>query len=125
MTLAWDDERCQVLRCICAGRLDWAEISQNMEQAAAMLDGVSRPVHVFIFAEGASLPADAPFHFPSLARKSYWRHSNLAGTIVVGADNFFKMMFDIFRQVYGGPYVKVASVQTLGEAYQIVRRSAL
>ena len=122
MTLAWDDERCQVIRWVCTGELDWADVGPTMALAVTMLDSVTWPVQVFILVEGFHLPADAPLHFPTIARKSYWQHPNLGGSIVVGPDDFFKMMIDIFRQVYGGPDMKLAAVQTLDEAYQIVRR---
>lgn len=124
MTLAWDDDRRHVVRWACTDELDWDDVGPTMALAENMLGSVSWPVHVFILVEGFRLPPDAPLYFPSIARRGYWQHPNLGSTIIVGPDHFFKMMIDIFGQVYGGPDVRLVAVQTLDEAYQLLRRSA-
>ena len=120
MTVGWENDERRVIRWVLSGELDWAELDQMMALAETMLDGVSYPVYVLALVEGFHLPSDTPLHFPGVAQKRYWQHPNLAATVVVGADHFFKMMIDIYQQVYDVIGAKIISTQSLDDANQII-----
>jgi hypothetical protein len=120
MTIAWEDDLHRVIHWTLTGELDWAELDQTMATAEVMLDSVSTPVYVLALVDNFRLPSDTPMHFPAVAQRRYWQHPRLGATIAVGADHFFKMMIDIYRQVYEVIGTRIYVAQTIEEAYQII-----
>lgn len=123
LQLDWDTQHPhQALRLTGEGELDWLEYGQIMARVDELIGQTQNTVHLLVMVKNLHIPADAPLHFPTVARMALWRRPNMGATIVIGADNFFRLMVDIYQQVYSGQSGRIFTVETLDEAYELLER---
>ncbi|MFN8374862.1 MAG: hypothetical protein U0694_18525 [Anaerolineae bacterium] len=116
VNVKWYDEQQRVIWYAYEGRWTWDEFYQTFEQGNQMIESVEHNVDTIIDLRRSSLlPSNVMSRGNFMGSKLHPRHGK---TVVVGANSFVQLLYDMFRKLYGGTADKMhlTFVQTLDEA---------
>ncbi len=120
VNVKWYDERQAVLWYSYEGRWTWDEFYQAFEHGNEMIESVEHKVDTIIDLRRSSLlPSNVMSRGNFMSAKLHPRHGT---TVVVGANSFVQLLYDMFRKLYGKTADKMhlRFVQTLDEAFTIL-----
>jgi hypothetical protein len=98
ITVSWDNPEQTIVRYEYSGQWTVGELTNAMREVQSLMDLVSHRVDVIIdMRESKFMPNSAL----SLGRNAIMRkHPNQGKSVIIGASNFARTLYNVFRQVY-------------------------
>ena len=116
----WDEQSKHILRTDIVGEWTWEAYLDSMYRFVSNHNESGRIDHIIDLRHSQHFPTQGAIN--QLRRIAEKRLTDSGITIIVGANGFVKSLLDVFAQIYGAPFPINHAVETMDDAYALVKQ---
>lgn len=123
INVKWADESQSAIVYELKGKWTWDELFIAIDEAVQLLDSINHSVNIIIdVSESQYTPPLSVANLRRVANAPTMSHPNTQLLILVGANQFIKIMFQVFSRLFPHAASRYRMMKTLEEALSVVAK---